>query len=404
MSLIVQKFGGTSVINTKRLMNVASIATASYDSGNHVVVVVSAQGHTTDELIDKALKLSDRPSKREMDMLMSSGEQISIALLAIAIESMGYPVISFTGWQAGIHTDSSYSSAWITGIDTGRIKQELDQNKIVIVAGFQGINPQNDITTLGRGGSDTSAVALAAALKADRCQIYTDVDGVYTADPRKISTAIRLEEISYDEMLELSSSGAQVMHNRSIEMAKKHHVVIEVLSSLSKKPGTVIKAAAGADKLPIKGVAKDEQLAVVTLSEVPDVPGSAYKIFSLLSAKGINVDMILQAGGRQEHKDISFAVARRDIDLALEAISGNFDEIGSRELSYDTDCCKISIVGAGLQGNPGIATKMFAALAKAEINIKMISSGEIRLAVILKRADGERAIRAIHDAFYQEGA
>lgn len=402
MSLIVQKFGGTSVMNTKRLMNVASIVTATYDSGNNVVVVVSAQGHTTDELIDKALKLNARPSKREMDMLMSSGEQISIALLAIAIESMGYPVISFTGWQAGIHTDSSYSSAWITDIDTGRVKQELDQNKIVIVAGFQGINPQNDITTLGRGGSDTSAVALAATLGADRCQIYTDVDGVYTADPRKIPAAIRLDEISYDEMLELSSAGAQVMHNRSIEMARKHRVVIEVLSSLTNTSGTIIKAVTRPDKLLIKGVAKDDQLATVTLANVPDVPGTAYKIFSLLSAKGLNVDIILQGGGKQEVKDVTFAVASRDIDLALEAISSNLDEIGSRELSYDTDCCKISIVGAGLQSNPGIATKMFAALAEAGINIKIISSGEIRLAVILKRADGDRAIKAIHDAFYAE--
>lgn len=400
MSLIVQKFGGTSVMNTKRLMNVASIVTSTYDNGNHVVVVVSAQGHTTDELIDAALKLSPRPSKREMDMLMSSGEQISIALLAIAIEAMGYPVISFTGWQAGIHTDSSYSSAWITGIDTGRVQQELDQKKIVIVAGFQGINPKNDITTLGRGGSDTSAVALAAALKADRCQIYTDVEGVYTADPRKVPTALKLEEISYDEMLELASAGAQVMHNRSIEMARKNHVVIEVLSSLTKQPGTVIKAASHPDSHLVKGVAKDEQLATVTLSNVPDLPSSAYRIFSLLSDKGLSVDMILQGSGRQEGKDVTFAVASKDLEPALEAISGSLDEIGSRELSYDTDCCKVSIVGAGLQANPGIATRMFAALADAGINTKIISSGEVRLAVILKRTDGDAAVKAIHDAFY----
>ncbi len=400
MNLIVQKFGGTSVQDADRIRNVARIVTETYDQDNNVVVVVSAQGHTTDELIDKAKEINPYASKREMDVLLSTGEQISIALVAMAIEAMGYPVKSFTGWQAGFLTDSNYSAARIHKINKERLENELSKRTIVIVAGFQGINRYDDITTLGRGGSDTSAVALAAILHADKCQIYTDVDGVYTADPRIVKTAIKLDEVSYDEMLELASAGAQVLHNRSVEMAKRYNVDVEVLSSLEKKPGTAIKEVTNVEKMIIRGVAKDNNVSRISLLALPDKPGVAFKVFSLLASKKINVDIILQSIGRGETKDISFTVTKEHKDAAIEALTACKDSIGIQSLICDNNISKVSIVGAGMATNPGIASKMFEALSGAGINIQMISTSEIKISVLIDAVDAERAMVAIHDAFY----
>ncbi|HIS76210.1 MAG TPA: aspartate kinase [Candidatus Merdivicinus excrementipullorum] len=399
MKLIVQKFGGTSVANAERIWNVARIVTDTYKKGANVVVVVSAQGDTTDELIAKAHEIDPNPSKREMDMLLSTGEQISISLLAMAISKLGYPVISLTGRQAGFLTDSNHSKARIKKIDTERLEKELDQRKIVVVAGFQGINRYDDITTLGRGGSDTSAVALAAELKADLCQIYTDVDGVYTADPRLVKNAKKLEEISFDEMLELASCGAQVLHNRSVEMAKKYNVNLEVISSLEDKPGTKIKEVTKMEKLLIKGVAKDDDIVRISVIGLPDKPGIAFKIFSLLAAKKINVDIILQSVGRTGTKDISFTVPVDSKDAALEVLSDAQDTLGEYTVETDTDVTKVSIVGAGMQSNPGVAAKMFEALYEADINIAMISTSEIKISVLIKKDLGIKAMNALSDAF-----
>lgn len=399
MKLIVQKFGGTSVANAERIWNVARIVTDTYKKGANVVVVVSAQGDTTDELIAKAHEIDPNPSKREMDMLLSTGEQISISLLAMAISKLGYPVISLTGRQAGFLTDSNHSKARIKKIDTERLEKELDQRKIVVVAGFQGINRYDDITTLGRGGSDTSAVALAAELKADLCQIYTDVDGVYTADPRLVKNAKKLEEISFDEMLELASCGAQVLHNRSVEMAKKYNVNLEVISSLEDKPGTKIKEVTKMEKLLVKGVAKDDDIVRISVIGLPDKPGIAFKIFSLLAAKKINVDIILQSVGRTGTKDISFTVPVDSKDAALEVLSDAQDTLGEYTVETDTDVTKVSIVGAGMQSNPGVAAKMFEALYEADINIAMISTSEIKISVLIKKDLGIKAMNALSDAF-----
>ena len=399
MGLIVQKFGGSSVRDKERIFNVAKIITDTYKAGNEVVVVVSAQGDTTDDLIAKACEINENASKREMDMLLSTGEQISISLLAMAIEKMGFPVVSLTGWQAGFLTRSNHGAARIRRIKGERVRRELDNNNIVVVAGFQGLNRFDDITTLGRGGSDTSAVALAAELRADRCQIYTDVDGVYTADPRIVKDAVTLDEISYDEMLELASLGAGVLHNRSVEMAKKYHVNIEVLSSLEQKPGTIVKEAVKVEKLLIKGVTKDENVARIALIGLPDTPGSAFKIFSLLASKKINVDIILQSIGRHNTKDISFTVPLSDKDAALALLHEKFDVVGAERIEADDNVVKVSIVGAGMQSNPGVASKMFEALYDANINIQMISTSEIKISVLIERKDADRAVVSIHDDF-----
>ncbi len=399
MSLIVQKFGGTSVANAERIMNVANIVTETYAKGNNVVVVVSAQGDTTDDLIEKAKEINEKPSKREMDVLLSTGEQISIALLAMAIEKLGYPVKSLTGWQAGFVTDSTHGSSRIRRIDKERLRNELDKGNIIIVAGFQGINRYDDITTLGRGGSDTSAVALAAVLHADLCQIYTDVDGVYTSDPRIVPNARKLDVISFDEMLELSSLGAQVLHTRSVEMAKKYNVNLEVLSSLTRKPGTVIKEVVDVEKMLIKGVAKDNNVARLSIIGVQDVPGIAFKIFSSLAAKKINVDIILQSIGRNNTKDIAFTVAADQMEEALEVLDDLKKVMNAKEIVYDDNISKVSIVGAGMATNPGVAAKMFEALADAGINIQMISTSEIKISVLINKDDCKRAVNAIHDAF-----
>ncbi|MBC8584702.1 aspartate kinase [Youxingia wuxianensis] len=399
MNLVVQKFGGTSVANAERLFNVAQIVTDTYQKGNNVVVVVSAQGDTTDDLITKAGEINPNPSKREMDVLLSTGEQISMSLLAMAIERMGFPVISLTGWQAGFLTDSTHGSSRIRRINKERIDNELSKRNIVIVAGFQGINRYDDITTLGRGGSDTSAVALAAVLHADLCQIYTDVDGVYTADPRLVKNAKKLDEITYDEMLELASLGAQVLHNRSVEMAKKYNVNLEVLSSLTRNPGTKIKEVVKVEKMLIRGVARDNDVARISILGVPDQPGIAFKIFSQLAAKKVNVDIILQSIGRDNTKDISFTVSRSHKQLALDLMNEINENIGGKGIICDDNISKVSIVGAGMATNPGVASKMFEALTEANVNIQMISTSEIKISVLIELADSEKAVNAIHAAF-----
>jgi len=400
MSLIVQKFGGSSVADTERLFNVADIVTSTYARGDDVVVVVSAQGDTTDDLIEKAKEINPNPSKREMDVLLANGEQISISLLAMAIEKLGYPVISLTGWQAGIHTGMNYGAARIKKIDTERLKLEISKRRIVIVAGFQGINRFDDITTLGRGGSDTTAVALAAALGADLCQIYTDVDGVYTADPRKIPTAKKLEEITYDEMLELASLGAQVLHNRSVEMGKRFNVDMEVISSFTRNPGTKIKEAHKVEKMNVSGVARDMDVAQISLVNMADAPGIAYKVFSTLANKGVNVDIILQSTGRNNGKDIAFTVPSSSLETAKTVLEENKDSMGFDEIKVREDLCKLSIVGAGMVNNPGVAAMMFEALAAANVNIDMISTSEIKVSVLIPKDDSERAMRAVHDKFF----
>ncbi len=399
MGLIVQKFGGSSVRDAGRIMNVAKTVTDTYAAGNSVMVVVSAQGDTTDELIEKAHEINPKASKREMDVLLSTGEQISIALLAMAIEKLGYPVKSLTGWQAGFVTDSTHGNSRIRHINKERLTNELDKGNIVIVAGFQGVNRYDDITTLGRGGSDTSAVALAAVCHANLCQIYTDVDGIYTADPRLVKSARKLDEISYDEMLELASLGAQVLHNRSVEMAKKYNVPLEVLSSLEKKPGTVVKEVTDVEKLLIKGVAKDNRVARLSIIGVQDVPGIAFKIFSALAARKINVDIILQSIGRDDTKDIAFTVPLDDKEEALEVLDGLHKVLKAHEILSDDNVTKVSIVGAGMATNPGVAAKMFEALADANINIQMISTSEIKISVLIEKKDADRAVAAIHEAF-----
>ena len=403
MSLIVQKFGGTSVANADRLRNVARIITETYRRGHSVVAVLSAQGDTTDDLIEKANEINPHASKREMDMLLSTGEQISISLCAMAIEAMGYQVISLTGWQAGMLTNSAYSAARIKRIQTERIQKELDKKKIVLVAGFQGINKYDDITTLGRGGSDTSAVALAAALHADLCQIYTDVDGVYTADPRYVKGARKLDEITFDEMLELASLGAQVLHNRSVEMAKRYNVNMEVLSSFSGNPGTKVKEVVKTmEKTHVSGVAKDKNVARLALVGLADQPGIAFKIFSLLAKRNINVDIILQSIGRDESKDISFTVARSDAEEAKRVMEENKESIGFQKVELNDHIAKISIVGAGMANNAGVACKMFEALFSAGININMISTSEIKVSVLVEEREADRAVQAIHDRIFSE--
>lgn len=399
MGLIVQKYGGTSVKDAERVMNVARRITDAYKAGNNVVVAVSAQGDTTDDLIEKAKEINPNASKREMDMLLSTGEQISISLLAMAIEKIGCPVISLTGWQAGVKTDSRYSAARIRTIDTERLHSEIDKKRIVIVAGFQGINKYYDITTLGRGGSDTSAVALAAALHADVCEIYTDVDGVYTADPRIVKDAWKLEEISYDEMLELASLGANVLHNRSVELAKKYNVKLSVRSSLNNNEGTYVKEVNKVEKMLVRGVTRDNDVARISLCGVVNEPGKAFTVFNLLAQKGISVDLIIQSIGDGQTKDISFTVAEGDLPAALDVLEENKETINAREIKTRTDVSKVSIVGAGMVNNAGVAANMFEALYNAHINISMIATSEIKISVLVNRNDAEAAVVAIHDKF-----
>ena len=401
MNLIVQKFGGTSVADSGRLRHVAQIITDTYKAGNQVVAVLSAQGDTTDELIEKAREINPGASTREMDMLLSTGEQISVALCAMAVEALGFPVVSLTGWQAGMVTNTVSMNARIKKVDTERIEAELDARRIVIVTGFQGINRYDDVTTLGRGGSDTSAVALAASLHADLCQIYTDVDGVYTADPRLVPHARKLDEVTYNEMLELATLGAQVLHNRSVEMAKKYNVSLEVLSSFSGNPGTKVKEVAKRmEKSYISSVAKDTNIARIALLGVPNEIGTSFKVFSLLAQHNINVDIILQGIGHEEGKDICFTVAQSDLAMAEKLLRENQERIRFRVLETNADVAKVSVVGAGVIGNPGVAAKLFEALYDAGININMISTSEIKISVLVERRDAEKAVQVIHDKFF----
>ncbi|MBR5246253.1 MAG: aspartate kinase [Clostridia bacterium] len=399
MGLIVQKFGGSSVRDAERVMNVAQIVTDTYRAGNDVVVVVSAQGDTTDDLIEKAYEINSKPSKREMDMLMASGEQISIALLAMACEKLGCPAVSLLGWQAGFNTSSAYGMARIKNVKTDRLRSEIDRHNIVVVAGFQGLNKYDDLTTLGRGGSDTSAVAIAAALRADRCQIFTDVEGVYTADPRKVENARKLQEITYDEMLELATLGAQVLNNRSVEMAKKYNVELEVLSSLKRVPGTVVKEVTKMEKMLIRGVTKDTDVARISVTKIPNTPGVAFKLFDVLAKHKINVDIILQSIGRDSTKDITFTVSKSNAEETIECVKSVFD-IEEKDIICDTSVAKISIVGAGMESHPGTASKMFEALYERDINIDMIATSEIKISVLIDLEDADRAVSAIHKAFF----
>ena len=402
MSLIVQKFGGSSVRDAQRIRNVAGIIAETYLEGNDVLVVLSAQGDTTDDLIAKAEEINSHPSKREMDMLLSTGEQISVALCAMALESMGLPCVSLTAWQVGIQTTAVHGDARIKRIDSERVQAELDQHRIVLITGFQGMDRAGDVTTLGRGGSDTSAVALAAAFRAKLCQIYTDVDGVYTAVPRIVPNARHLDEITYDEMLELASQGAGVLHNRSVELAKKFRVDLEVLSSLERKPGTKVKEVTKVEKTTIAGVAKDTSIARIALIGLRHNPGVAFQVFDLLSKHNINVDLILQSIGREDSKDISFTVHEKDLEDAQEILTENQEVLCFDHIEVDGNIGKVSIVGAGLMTNCGMAARMFEALYEAGINIQMINTSEIRVSVLLDEGDVDRAVRAIHAKFFDE--
>lgn len=402
MSLIVQKFGGSSVRDAQRIRNVAGIIAETYLEGNDVLVVLSAQGDTTDDLIAKAEEINSHPSKREMDMLLSTGEQISVALCAMALESMGLPCVSLTAWQVGIQTTAVHGDARIKRIDSERVQAELDQHRIVLITGFQGMDRAGDVTTLGRGGSDTSAVALAAAFRAKLCQIYTDVDGVYTADPRIVPNARHLDEITYDEMLELASQGAGVLHNRSVELAKKFRVDLEVLSSLERKPGTKVKEVTKVEKTTIAGVAKDTSIARIALIGLRHNPGVAFQVFDLLSKHNINVDLILQSIGREDSKDISFTVHEKDLEDARAILTENQEVLCFDHIEVDGNIGKVSIVGAGLMTNCGMAARMFEALYEAGINIQMINTSEIRVSVLLDENDVDRAVKAIHAKFFDE--
>ena len=401
MSLIVQKFGGSSVANADRIRHVAELITETYKKGNDVVVVLSAQGDTTDDLLEKAYEINPNASAREKDMLLATGEQQSIALMAMAIDALGYPAVSLTGWQVGLETNSNYGVARIKRVSGTRIREELDRRRIVLVAGFQGINKFGDQTTLGRGGSDTTAVALAVALKADLCQIYTDVDGVYTADPRKVSGARKINEITFDEMLELASLGAQVLHNRSVEMAKRYNMNLEVLSSFSGEPGTIVKEAVKqVEKTYISGVASDKNIARVALIGLEDTPGTAFKVFNLLAREKINVDIILQSIGRSDTKDISFTVNSGNAERAYQVLLENKDQLGFEQIDMSQDVSKVSVVGGGMVDNPGVAATMFEALYEAHINIRMISTSEIKVSVLINKEDTDKAVAAIHDKFF----
>ena len=395
--LIVKKFGGTSVGNTERIFNVAKRCIEDWQRGNDVVVVLSAMGKYTDELIDMAKQVNENPPKREMDMLFTIGEQMSVSLMAMAMNSLKVPAISLNAFQVAMHTTSVYGNARLKRIDVERIRHELEQRKIVIVTGFQGINKYDDYTTLGRGGSDTTAVALAAALNADACEIYTDVDGVYTADPRKVKTARKLDTITYDEMLELATLGAGVLHNRSVELAKKFGVQLVVRSSLNFSEGTIVKEDTGMEKMLVSGVAADADSARVAVVGLEDTPGVAFKLFNLLAKNDINIDMILQSVGRHGTKDITFTCSDENADKAEEIIKNNIGKFES--IDVNKNVAKVSIVGAGMQSNAGVAAKMFEALYDENINIRMISTSEIRVTVLIDKQYTERAMNAIHDKF-----
>lgn len=397
--LIVKKFGGSSVANKERIFNVAQRCIEDYKKGNDVVVVLSAMGDTTDELLAKAEDINPKAKKREIDMLLTTGEQVSVALMAMAMQALDVPAVSLNAFQVMMHATSRYGNARFKRVETKRIQHELDSRKIVIVTGFQGVNKYEDITTLGRGGSDTTAVALAAALRADRCEIYTDVDGIYTADPRVVKNARKLDAVNYDEMLELASLGAKVLHNRSVEMAKKYNVELVVRSSLNHSEGTVVKEGAHMEKLLVTGVAADQNTARISAIGVEDKPGIAFNIFDTLAKNNINVDIILQSVGREGTKDISFTVAGDDMESAIKVLEENKARLTIKEVTCNPHVAKLSVVGAGMMSNPGVAAKMFEVLYNARVNINMISTSEIRITVLVDEKDIDTAMVAVHDGF-----
>lgn len=397
--LIVKKFGGSSVSNKERIFRVAERCIEDYRAGHDVVVVLSAMGDTTDDLIAMAHSIHANPKKRELDMLLTTGEQVSVSLMAMAMQSLDVPAVSLNAFQVQMHSTERYGNARFKRIDTDRITHELDSRKIVIVTGFQGVNKYDDLTTLGRGGSDTTAVALAAALHADRCEIFTDVDGVYTADPRIVKNAMKLDEVTYDEMLELASLGAKVLHNRSVEMAKKYGVELVVRSSLNRSEGTVIKEKVKMEKMLITGVAADTNTARISVIGVDDQPGTAFRIFNTLAKNNMNVDIILQSVGRDGTKDISFTVSEDDLDDAIHILEDHKEALTIKEITSNRDVAKISVVGAGMMSNPGVAAKMFETLYNARININMIATSEIRITVLVDKKDVEKALNAVHDGF-----
>ncbi len=397
--LIVKKFGGSSVANRERIFNVARRCIEDYKAGHDVVVVLSAMGDTTDELIALAESINPKAKKREMDMLLTTGEQVSVALMAMAMQSLDVPAVSLNAFQVMMYSTSRYGNARFKRVDTKRILHELDSRKIVIVTGFQGVNKYEDITTLGRGGSDTTAVALAAVLHADKCEIYTDVEGVYTADPRVVKNARKLDVITYDEMLELASLGARVLHNRSVEMAKKYNVELVVRSSLNDSEGTVVREASNMEKMLVTGVAADRNTVRISVIGVEDKPGTAFRIFDTLAKNNINVDIILQSVGREGTKDISFTVAGDDLEQALKVLEANKERLTIQEITYNENVAKLSVVGAGMMSNPGVAARMFEALYNSRININMISTSEIRITVLVAEKDIDKAMNAVHDGF-----
>ena len=398
--LIVQKFGGSSVANPERIKRVAQRVVETKRAGADVVVVVSALGDTTDELLTLASQITQAPSERELDMLMATGEQVSVALLAMAIHELGEDAVSFTGAQVGILTDGTHTKAKIVDINASRLAPELARSRIIIVAGFQGMNPNQDITTLGRGGSDLTAVALAKALNADVCEIFTDVEGVYTADPRIVPQARKLEAISYDEMLEMASLGAQVMQARSIFVAKRFDIPIHVRSSFSQREGTMIqKSVKAMEDIVVSGVSLQRDEAKVTIRDVPDKPGMAAEIFRELAGKGVNVDMIVQNVSREGSTDLSFTVVKADLPATLRVSRSVSHRIGAGEVTTDEGVAKLSIVGIGMRSHSGIAAKMFEAMARERINIEMISTSEIKISCVIRKAHAERAVRAVHRAF-----
>ena len=400
--LIVKKFGGSSVADKDRIFNVAKRCIEDYKAGHDVVVVLSAMGDTTDNLIELARTINPEAKKRELDMLLTTGEQVSVSLMAMAMQAMDVPAVSLNAFQVMMHCTSRYGNARFKRVDTERIQHELDSRKIVIVTGFQGVNKYDDITTLGRGGSDTTAVALAAVLHADKCEIYTDVDGVYTADPRVCKNARKLDVITYDEMLELASLGAKVIHNRSVEMAKKYNVELVVRSSLNNSEGTTVKEAAKMEKLLVTGVAADSNTARVSVIGVEDKPGTAFRIFNTLAKNHINVDIILQSVGRDGTKDISFTVASDDLEATLNLLEENKERLTIQNITYNADVAKLSVVGAGMMSNPGVASKMFEAMYNSRVNINMISTSEIRITVLVDEKDIDKAMNAVHDGFMMQ--
>ena len=397
--LFVKKFGGSSVADKERIFNVAKRCIEDYRQGHDVVVVLSAMGDTTDELLAKAEEINPRAAKREMDMLLTTGEQVSVSLMAMAIQSLGVPAISLNAFQVSMQSTSKYGNARFKRIDTDRIMHELESRKIVIVTGFQGVNKYDDYTTLGRGGSDTTAVALASVLHADVCEIFTDVEGVYTADPRVVKNARKLKAITYDEMLELATLGAKVLHNRSVEMAKKYGVTLIVRSSLNNEEGTVVKEVVKMEKMLITGVAADKNTARISVIGVKDEPGIAFRIFHTLARNNINVDIILQSVGRQGTKDISFTVSQDDLKAALELLEEKKEVLTIQDIAYNEKVAKISVVGAGMMSNPGVAAKMFESLYNSRINISMISTSEIRITVLVDEKETDRALNAVHEGF-----